>query len=280
MDSAKHLQLMINTAGVVVSIFIVGYVAYAALRTEVDAPCSARFPPATRFSLQNSSGKPLTAIELQARAGLRDLGVIDNASVVSVGGAPSAEALQVKLRPLPAGADTDDKDRNGIEFRWAPRTMGNASSACLSYSLLLPDKFPFGNAGGFLPGVFGGMRQADASANAVYVQPQWDSNGRPLMVSHLQSGDIHRTVAKAEPLPTGRWTKIEQEIELNEPGKANGRVRLWIDGQLAIEAKEVEVRKDATVALSGVLAAVGYRQLPPQPQPGSIQMSPFEVSWR
>lgn len=278
MNNPKHVQLLINIAALSVGVFVVGYIVYAALRSEQDAPCSARFPAATRFSLQNNAGKPLTAIELQARAGLRDLGVIDNAAVLPVVGGPSTEALEVKLRKLPDGADPSAESRNGIEFRWAPRAMDNASSACLSYSLLLPDRFAFGNAGGFLPGVFGAAGPTDAAKHRVNVYPQWDGDGRLLMVAHQEAGDIRRMVAKPEPLATGRWTRIEQEIELNAPGQANGRVRLWIDGRLAVEGQQIELRKDAATSLSGVLVAIGYRQLPSEP--GTLQLSPFELSWR
>ena len=82
MQNPKHLDLLINLGAALVGLIVVGYVVYAAFHTEVEQPCSTRFPAATRFSLQTGAGKPLTPVELQARAGLRDLGVIDNATVV------------------------------------------------------------------------------------------------------------------------------------------------------------------------------------------------------
>lgn len=278
MKNPKHLDLMINVAGAIIGLAVVAYVVYAAFRTEAAEPCSTRYPGAMRFSLQTSEGKPLTAIELQARAGVRDLGVIDNASVVRVEGGPAPEALEVKLRQLPTGADTGDKTRNGIEFHWTPPGIGAATSACLAYSLWIPDKFDFG-AGGFLPGILGKASPSPGGQQGrLSVSPQWDNAGKPLLGVVSQDGAISRLMARSTPLPTNQWIKVEQEVVLNDPAKANGLVRLWIDGSLIIENHELALRQDAKALLAGVLAAIGYRT--PQAQPGTLRLSPFEVSWR
>lgn len=276
MSSPKHLDILINVAGALVVLFVVGYVVFEALHTEAEQPCSVRYPAATRFSLQTGEGKPLSAIQLQARAGLRDIGVIDNASVVEVQDGPSADALEVKLRKLPAGADPSDEARNGIEFRWAPPGMAKATSACLSYSVWLPDRFEFGE-GGFLPGVFGDTGDVDKKADGLSVSPQWDGDGRPLLTA-MGSGGVHRMVATTEPLPTNRWVKVVQEIVLNDPGVENGRARLWIGGTLTVDDSRVPMRSDSSALLSGVLVAIGYHQMPVQP--GMLRLSPFEISWR
>ncbi|MDP1640492.1 MAG: hypothetical protein Q8L61_06230, partial [Hyphomicrobium sp.] len=67
MQNPKHLNLLINVGAALVGVIVVGYVLYSALHTEAEAPCSERYQ-ATRFSLQNAAGKPLTRAELQARA--------------------------------------------------------------------------------------------------------------------------------------------------------------------------------------------------------------------
>jgi hypothetical protein len=53
---------------------------------------------------------------------------------------------------------------------------------------------------------------------------------------------------------------------------------LWIDGDLVIDVHTVALRKDSGTLLSGVLAAVGYKQMPAEP--GLLRLSPFEISWR
>lgn len=277
MNSPKHLDVLINVAGALVVLFVVGYIAFSALHTETEQPCSARYPAATRFSLQTAEGKPLSAIQLQARAGVRDIGVIDNASVVQVTDGPSPDALEVKLRRLPSGADVSDTARNGVEFRWAPPGMAKATSACLSYSVWLPETFEFAG-GGFLPGVFGGSAtDAAKKADAFSVKPQWGGDGKPLIVA-ISSGGIRRTSATGEALPTNRWFKLEQEIVLNDPATENGRARLWIDGTLVLDDSRAPLRKDADAVLTGVLASIGYHQPPAQPE--VLRLSPFEISWR
>jgi hypothetical protein len=280
MQNPKHLNLLINLAGTVVGIIIVGYVVYAAVYTELDRPCSTRYPAPTRFSLQTSAGKPLTAIELQARAGLRDRGVRDNATVVPVNGAPSPEVLEVKLRNLPKGDDPGAPVRNGIEFRWSPAGINGASAACLAYSVWLPEKFDFGG-GGVLPGVFGGVPappRQKAANDRLSVTLEWDGNGKPSLTASPEGGEPVRVSGAKYPLPKNRWTKIEQEIVLNAPDKTDGLARLWVDGDLVVEDQQVPLRKDAKALLTGVLVAIGYKLA--TNETGMLQLSPIEVSWR
>lgn len=278
MIKPKYLDPLINVAAVLVVLSIAGYIAWEALHTEREQPCSARFPAATRFSLQSSAGKPLSAIELQARAGLRDLGVIDNARVVQVADGPSPDVLEVNLRKLPGSDDPSARARNGIEFRWTPPGMANATAACLSYSVWFPDKFEFGD-GGFLPGISGGQAPGGrADAGVISVSPQWNLEGRPSLAA-ATGGDIRIMMTKQKfALPTSRWVKVEQEIALNDPGQENGRARLWVDGTPLIDDVGLPLRKDANTLLTGVLVAAGYQRVPAHP--GVIRLSPFEISWR
>jgi hypothetical protein len=279
MDNPKSIQLLINLVGACVGLFVVGYVVWAAVQTEVEAPCSARYPAGTRFSLQTSQGKPLTAIQLQARAGVRDLGVIDNASVVQVADGPTPEAIEVKLRKLPGDADTSDRARNGIEFRWGPPGMAQAKSACLSYSVFLPEKFDFGS-GGFLPGVFtGAASTASTGVEGSSVSPAWNEQGQPLLTASLGAAGIRRAMSNGKGvLPTNRWFKVEQEVVLNEAGKEDGRARLWVDGALAVDNQNIALRTTPTTFLGGVLAAIGYQRVPASP--GTVRVSPFEIAWQ
>ena len=141
-----------------------------------------------------------------------------------VDGGPAPEALEVKLRKLPSGDDPDAKLRNGIEFRWSPPGIAGATSACLSYSVWLPDKFDFGG-GGVLPGVFGGEPAAPrqrAANDRLTVTSEWSAEGKPSLVAALDGGEHLRMSGAGASLPTNRWIKIEQEIVLNDPGQPNG----------------------------------------------------------
>lgn len=278
MQNPKHLNLLINVGAALVGLIVVGYVLYSELHTEAEAPCSARYQ-ATRFSLQNAAGKPLTRAELQARAGLRESGIVDNASVVPVEGGPAPEALEVKLRKMPAHANSDNASPNGIDFRWTPPGLTGATATCLAYSVWLDDKFAFGG-GGQLPGVFGGVPAAPGKRSAtdqLTVTPQWDGNGYPAILA-VRETEHHRMSGTNIVLPTNRWIKIELETVLNTPGMADGAARMWIDGDLTVKDTAITLRHDDKEKLSGVLAAASYRLVPPVP--GTLRLSHFEIGWR
>jgi hypothetical protein len=279
MQSDKKLNLFINLGSALIGVLVLGYVVYAAYDTATEPPCSERYPAPIRFALQTATGKALTAIELQARAGLRDVGVIDNATVVAVNDGPSPDALEVKLRNLPGGDDTSAKARNGIEFRWSPPGL-NGTATCLSYSVWLPEKFDFGR-GGFLPGVFGGEPgtvREQAASDLLTVALEWSDEGKPSLTAAFEGGERLRLSGAGTPMATGRWTKVEQEVVLNDPGQKNGTLRLWLDGELIAENQRVELRKDDKVMLTGVLAAIGYERTPP---PDSmLRLSPIEIARR
>ena len=278
MQSDKKLNLFINLGASLIGAFVLGYVIYSAYYTTTEPPCSERYAAPIRFALQTAAGKPLTPIDLQARAGLRDVGVIDNAAVVAVKDGPAPEALEVKLRSLPGGDDAGAKTRNGIEFRWSPPGVSGATATCLAYSVWLPDKFDFGD-GGFLPGVFGGdpkTARQQAASDPLIVTLEWSNDGIPSLTAALDGSERLRLSGAGTPLATGRWLKMEQEVVLNDPGQMNGTVRLWVDGELIVEDQGVQLRKDDKVLLTGVLAAIGYESTPP---PDSmLRLSPLEIA--
>ncbi len=280
MQSDKKLNLLINIGGSLIGAFVLGYVVYSAYYTATEPPCSERYPAPIRFALQTAAGKALTPIDLQARAGLRDVGVIDNAAVVAVKDGPSPDALEVKLRSLPGGDNASATARNGIEFRWSPPGISGAIATCLVYSVWLPDKFDFGD-GGFLPGVFGGDRGAarqQTDSDRLTVTLEWSDDGIPSLAAAVDGSDRLRLSGAGTPLATGRWMKVEQEVILNDPGQKNGTVRLWVDGELIVENQRVQLRKDDKVLLTGVLAAIGYERTPP---PNSLlRLSPIEIARR
>ena len=43
-------------------------------------------------------------------------------------------------------------------------------------------------------------------------------------------------------IPKSRWTAVEQQVRMNEPGQDNGIMRVWIDGQLAFERTNIRWR--------------------------------------
>lgn len=278
MSNRATYNLIFNAVGVLIGITVVGYIAWSLFQIEHEEPCRARYPAPTRFSLVTPAGAPLSPIELQGRAGLGEWGVLDNAKVVPIEEAPGA-ALQVRLASVTNEAVHSDRQANGVDFRWTPLGMKSASAACLDYSVFIPEKFPFNDEGGVLPGVYGGppAPAKPRDANRFAVRLQWTADGKGILYVAPAGSAFRGINLSGFPLEPGRWMRVQQEVVLNTPGEANGVVRLWTDGDLKVEDKGVDLRKDKTDGITGVLADIGYLR-----QPGaaaSLRFSPFEISW-
>jgi hypothetical protein len=281
MNKATTFNLIFNGIGALIGLIVVGYVAYSALHTETEPPCSGRYPPPTRFALQTSDGALLSPIELQARAGLNEWGVMENATVVPTAEAPTGAALEVKLATIAEGEPEPARRANGVDFRWSPHGVAPAHAACLSYSVWLPDGFAF-NEGGILPGIIGASPGTAAGqakeATRFGARLQWRADGTGELTVAVPGSGYRPIIQRAIPLPTGRWIGVEQEVVLNTPGEANGVVRLWADGEIKAEAKGLALRTEESAKITGVLADIGYLREPAKAS--ALRLSPFEFGWR
>ncbi|MBI1648326.1 hypothetical protein [Hyphomicrobium sulfonivorans] len=273
----RPFDLLINASGILLGAVIVGYVLYDMSYTATVTPCSQRSSATMRFPLHGANGKLLSPMALQARTGGgRNIGVLENASVVPADGGPLPDAMQVELRSTPEASAAGGANANGIEFRWSPFVDGIGTSSCLAYYLRLPKTFDFGR-GGVLPGVEAPDDAQTAKQDAVSIQTQWDGQGFPIVRSINENGDtLH--LAGTAPLPTDRWLRIELETVLNTAGKNDGILRLWVDGTLAAENTNLSLRTDAATQISNVVVAAGYRQTPPVGAAASLQFSGIEIA--
>jgi polysaccharide lyase-like protein len=268
-------QLAFNALGILVALVVVGYIVRSLVFTETEPPCATRYPAPHRFAL-TAGGTPMSAIELQARAGLPEWGVLENASVVTDASAPTGAALEITLADLP---DTEPGGRpaNGLDFRWTPSGIAAASSACLTYSVWLPEEFGFGS-GGLLPGILGSQIVDEGDNSTFGTRLAWEDDGKGSF-NVAAAGLKYRDASGGSfALPTGRWLRIEQELVLNAPGESNGVGRMWIDGRLAAEDLRLAVRTDPVGRIAGVLVDVGYVQ--PEAAPSVLRLSPFELAWK
>lgn len=284
MQNPKIFNLLVNIVGALVGLFIVGYIAYSAMRSDAASPCSTRFPAPTRFALKTSQGTLLTPIQLQARAGARERGVLENATAVPASDAPTGEALEVQLRRSGKVAKGKPPALNGVDFRWSPPGKAAANAACLTYSVWLPDGFAYG-AGGLLPGIFGGQAPAPGPASSSApgkagfgTRIMWAADGQALLQIETDTTEFRTLDTSSFLLQPGRWIKIEQEVVLNAPGQSDGIVRLWGDGKLVSEEGQQALRSDAKSAISGVQSEIIYLREPDKA--GMLRISPFEMAWR
>jgi hypothetical protein len=124
-----------------------------------------------------------------------------------------------------------------------------------SYRVRFAEGFDFVR-GGKLPGLTGGShptggkpddggfsarlmwRAGGAAVQYVYYPRQSTTYGSDL--PYLPSG----APARFSP---GTWHRVEHRVAMNAPGQANGVLQAWIDGQLAIDARDRVWRLDGSV---------------------------------
>ena len=273
----------VNAVGGLSMIVVAGFFAYELTRSREIGPCGSRFNTVTEMALLKQGGEPMSPAELQARLGVGEIGVLEKGSVVSLRDGPTKVALNVAVGG-PVEADT------GLSFYWSPGVMGRVPTACLSYDVFLPVEFDY-SRGGRLPGLFGGNFAgiSAASQNSVGIHLLWDERGQigieGVVPGAAGTSDVSLIRYGSEfELPRGRWVRIDQEIGLNNPGDEDGILRLWIDGRVKLEDKTVVWRPDATLAMTGAWADIGYLSFGGVERSAhkyaNIIISPLRLSWQ
>jgi hypothetical protein len=214
--------------------------------------------------------------------------MLEKATVMRVRNAPASLALDVKLSSRSDGIRESGK-RNGIGMQWSPTDFRPANSACLRYSVQMAEDFEYGKQG-ILPGLYGG-RAYDTSKpsdgkNGFAARLAWRADRTAEVVAQLPTSngpDGTPIDGGGLYLPRGQWVSIEQEVVLNTPGKQDGILRVWADGRLKIERKNIEYRRDENLRIDGVLAHIDHgsvqRPMPPARET-SLKVTPFLLSWQ
>jgi hypothetical protein len=52
---------------------------------------------------------------------------------------------------------------------------------------------------------------------------------------------------------TGVWHRIDQEVRLNTPGRADGRIRVWFDGRQVLDRGGLTFRTVPSLQIDGIL---------------------------
>lgn len=277
-----------------------------AVRSELpkapEAPkCETRYQSGVLFSYRRKEDVPLSPEDIQSRLGGSDRGLIANSRIVKDEGVPQGYAMEVQLKR--SNGEEDDQQRSGIGYSWNPRQLAGAVSACLSYSIWLPENFTFGS-GGSLPGLVSspersdlglmpedyverkksgeGEEQAATPGEPFGMRMRWRPEGMLELVQLPNEG--HRGVVGFDPvksaLKPAKWTRIDMEAVLNEPGKPNGTVRAWIDGKLVMERFDILWRRDEMQgfqAVSGHIHNIGSSGWMPSPADTRLRISPLEL---
>lgn len=276
--------ILLNGAAALVAVASIVTMGRSIIGSDQQSSCRERYVNAVQWSLQRENGELLTPSDLQARLGSTDWGLIERVTVVKASN-PQGAALAFDLLD-PADTATrvaTPAQPAGAGFEWAPQLIDGPRAGCASYSVFLDPNFSFA-AGGRLPGILGGHSSEDRDApNAFSTRLAWNAEGKLEIYGHMpglsSSRGITNELGEAS-LPRGRWIAVDQEVILNTPGRSDGALRVWLDGKLSLESRNVAFRGDKDAAIRGILAEVAYAR-PPASNEGSgrVSIAPFEFRW-
>lgn len=175
--------------------------------------------------------------------------------------------------------------RGGLSF-YAPGPdkvdLTTAKEATFGYSVYFPTGFQF-NMGGKLPGLYGGDndetargcsggRRSDTCFSArlmwrekgmgefytylpPYTTPAYAANKKQCDV--VPNSDCNPTYGASIgrglfTFPTGQWTTVTERVRLNDIGKANGEIELFVNGKSKISLKGLILRAHAPGRIRGI----------------------------
>ncbi len=289
MAQQTSAKLIVNAVGGTALAIVAGWIMYTSFGSDAVSVCEARYLSSVRFALADEAGSPLTTSEFQARAGSSEFGILDNTEIASDDTAPEGHALQVRLAQGTSSGYGDSASRGGVGFMWAPQDLQATSAACLSYSVYLPEKFSFSGPG-VLPGLVVGQnfdaRGEPSIGGGVVARPVWLKDGGSNVHLQFAGNDGWQNIAAGHSRkvwPRGRWVSVDEEFVLNTPGKKDGVVRLWVDGQLASENANLAVRQDENLQFAGVLADIHYGTVfngSKAPEDTTLKLSSFVLRWQ
>ncbi|MBG29531.1 MAG: hypothetical protein CMI31_05965 [Opitutae bacterium] len=151
---------------------------------------------------------------------------------------PTGKSLRLTF---PKGSLGPNKGGGHFSERLAPQKAYR-----LSYRLLFEKGFDF-RRGGKLPGLAGGKANTGGkkpTGDGWSARYMWGEGGKlDLYLYHLdqrtQYGDRFPLQAKAT---HGKWLTLSQVVQVNTPGKADGRIQVWLNEKLALDQKGLRLR--------------------------------------
>lgn len=222
------------------------------------APCSERYPPVATLRLEPGlSGEAMVdALKMAAPGVDRIWGIEENARTNRGDGRETTLRVGYPQGSYVPSADKAPLGGAGFVADMAPQGLVRA---CLRYRVRFEEEFRF-NKGGKLPGLYGGGAPTgggDVDADEGFsMRLMWRDKGAGEIYAYVANkrdeyGDsIGRGRWTFEP---GRWSTVEQEVILNEPGEANGVVRLWVDGNPVIEQSDLVYRTGSSGRVDGLM---------------------------
>lgn len=281
MKLPSRTMILANGAVALIVVGTLGFVAHSAIYGNDPEPCTVRYEKGTRLALERN-GASLSTSDLQARLAGTDWG-LDRARVVKLKSGTARHVLEFDLAARPGKTEeSDEKTRDGVGFHWIPSQAPIGAAACLAYAVFLPENFEFGR-GGRLPGLLGlpVAEGGEPDAVAFSTRYSWRERGAGDILPQLPGQPEARTIGndrKGFVFPRGRWVQLEQEVVLNDTGRRNGIIRVWVDGDMRYQRTAVVFQEDKPARIAGVLSDVASseRELP---KDSKVWVTPFELRW-
>lgn len=145
----------------------------------------------------------------------------------------------------------------GAQF-FADLGMQPQNALRLSYYLRFSKDFNFVK-GGKLPGLFGGTvndgRKIPDGTNGFSTRYMWRKDGDGEVYAYLPTSSEHGTsIGRGNwRFKPGIWHHVEQEVILNQPGKKDGRIRVWVDGKQVLAQDQLTFRTTDQLKIEGIL---------------------------
>ncbi|MCE2964796.1 MAG: hypothetical protein LW855_03285 [Alphaproteobacteria bacterium] len=181
----------------------------------------------------------------------------------------------------------------GLEFLALVGMPADATAACLGYDVMVPLGFQFGK-GGKLPGLYGvktsnpaawpasGCRSG-AENQGFSARYMWREGGAGAVYVYVpgRQENCGTYYGKGSfTLVPGQTQRLTQEIRLNTPGKADGVLNVWVDGELVFTEQAFIWRETGDIMLRGLFFSTFFGGKSPDwasPQTQSLEFGGFAV---
>lgn len=141
-------------------------------------------------------------------------------------------------------------------------SAGDDLAGCLSYEVRFEPGFRFAK-GGKLPGLWGGRNVSGCTKdreNGFSTRYMWNGAGRGYVYAYHAArrnrcGDNIGFAPHQKPFhfTPGRWHRLEQLVVLNAPGRSNGVLKVWFDGELVIDERRLRFRDKGSIRIDGLM---------------------------
>ena len=151
----------------------------------------------------------------------------------------------------------EQSPQGGSQF-YAKLNIQPQDSLHLSYYVRFSENFNFVK-GGKLPGLFGGAGNTGGriptGADGFSTRFMWRRQGDGEVYAYLPTSRDHGTsIGRGNwRFRPGNWYHLEQSVNLNQPGQADGQVQVWVNGQRVLNRQNLEFRTTESLQIEGIL---------------------------